>query len=330
MNTLYPIKFKPIIKEKIWGGSRLKNVLGKNVGQIKKAGESWEISSYGNDLSVVKNGFLKDNNIQELIEVYMGDLVGDKVYEKFGVEFPLLIKFIDANDYLSIQVHPDDKLAYERHNSSGKTEMWYIVDAEKDAELIIGFNQQMDRQKYIRHFGSGTLRDILNFEKANRGDVFFIPAGRVHATGPGILFAEIQQTSDLTYRIYDWDRVDVDGKPRETHTELALDAMDYAHHKNNKTEYTIEKNSSSKIVKCEYFTTNIIELNREIEKDYNKFDSFIIYMAMEGETLIQFSESENPIAIKKGETVLVPAVLKQIFLKPVNGESKLLEVYIDK
>ncbi len=329
MNALYPIKFEPIILDKIWGGSRLKNALGKHTGKTDTAGESWEISSYGKNLSVVENGFLKGNNIQELIEVYMGDLVGDKVYEKFGVEFPLLIKFIDANDWLSIQVHPDDELAFERHNSFGKTEMWYIIEAEKDAELIAGFNKEINKEKYLQHFGSGTLRNILNFEKVNKGDVFFMPAGRVHATGPGILFAEIQQTSDLTYRIYDWDRVGADGKPRETHTKLALDAMDYSYHKNYKTEYSVNKNKSSEIVKCKYFTTNIIELNQEIEKDYNKLDSFVIYMAIDGKTLIQYSENEKPMVIKKGETVLMPAIFKQVFLKPVLGKSKLLEVYID-
>ena len=329
MKSLYPIKFKPIIKEKIWGGTRLKNLLNKNVGNMLKAGESWELSAYGEDLSVVENGFLKDNNIEELIEIYMGDLVGDKVYDKFGLEFPLLIKFIDANDYLSIQVHPDDEFAFKHHNACGKTEMWYIIDAEKDAELIVGFNKEINKQKYLQHYGSGTLREVLNFEKVNSDDVFFMPAGRVHATGPGILFAEIQQTSDLTYRIYDWERLGDDGKPRELHTELAVNVMDFSFYKKYKTDYEITKNRSSKIVSCEYFTTNILDINQEIEKDYNQLDSFVIYMAFKGDTLIQYSESEEPILLKKGETVLLPAVLKQIFLKPINGESKLMEVYID-
>lgn len=328
MNTLYPIKFKPIIKNKIWGGNRLKTKLNKPVGNSSNAGESWEISSYKNNFSVVDNGFLKDNDIQELIEIYMGDLVGDKVYDEFGLEFPLLIKFIDANDYLSIQVHPDDEMAYERHKSFGKTEMWYVVDAEKDAELIVGFNQEMDKQKYLQHFGSGTLREVLNFEKVDSGDVFFMPAGRVHATGPGILFAEIQQTSDITYRIYDWDRLGEDGKPREMHTELAMDAIDFAFHKKYKTEYSSKLNESSQVVKCNYFTTNILELNSKIEKDYNWLDSFVVYMAIDGDTQIWYAGNEDPILLAKGETILVPAVLKEIFLEPISGKSKLLEVYI--
>lgn len=329
MNTLYPIKFKPIIKEKIWGGIRLKNILNKNVNKIEKAGESWEISSYGDDISVVENGFLKGNSILDLVEIYMGDLVGDRVYEKFGIDFPLLVKFIDANDYLSIQVHPDDEMALERHNSYGKTEMWYIVDAEKDAELIVGFNQKMDKTKYLQNFGSGTLSEILNFEKTDKGDVYFLPPGRVHSIGPGILLAEIQQTSDLTYRIFDWNRVDINGEPRDLHTELAIDTIDYSFNKKYKTEFSIDKNESSKIIKCDYFTTNILDIDIEIEKDYNNLDSFIIYMAIEGKTSIKFSDDNEPVELNKGETVLIPAVLKQIFIKPLSSESKLLEIYID-
>jgi len=329
MNTLYPIKFEPIIKDKIWGGNRLKNILHKNVGSIEKAGESWEISSVEGDVSMVENGFLKGNSIEELIEIYMGDLVGDAVYEKFGLQFPLLIKFIDANDYLSIQVHPDDEMAFERHNSFGKTEMWYIVSAEKGAELIAGFNKPMTKEKYLQHFGSGTLREILNFEKVEKGDVFFMPAGRVHATGPGILFAEIQQTSDITYRIYDWDRVDANGIAREMHTELAIDAIDYDFQKEIKSNYSVEKNRSSNIVTCEYFTTNIIALDTEIEMDYYWLDSFVIYMALQGDTQIKYAANEKPIVIKQGETVLLPAILKEIFIKPLSKESKILEVYIE-
>lgn len=328
MNTLYPLKFKPQIKEKVWGGSRLKNALNKPVGTIEKAGESWELSGIHGNLSVVENGFLRGNNIEELIEVYMGDLVGDSVYEKFGLVFPLLIKFIDANDFLSIQVHPDDEMAYEQHKSYGKTEMWYIVKAEKDAELIIGFNQQMTKQKFLSHFGSGTLREILNFEKVNSGDVYYIPSGRIHSTGPGILFAEIQQTSDITYRIYDWDRVGNDGKPRELHTTLATDALDFTYFKDYKTKYKIQANKTTDIVKCDYFTTNIIKISSEIEKDYYQLDSFVIYMGISGETEIKYNMTEF-FTIKAGETILLPAILKNFTLKPITKNAELLEVFID-
>lgn len=329
MNQLYPIKFKPIIKDKIWGGEKMAHLLNKDQGNLKNIGESWELSGVKGDVSLVTNGFLKDNTIEELIEVYMGDLVGDAIYENFGLEFPLLFKFIEANDYLSIQVHPDDEMAWERHQSFGKTEMWYIVDAEQGAKLISGFNCEMDKEKYLDSFKKGTLKDILNWEPVKPGDVFFMPAGRIHAIGPGILLAEIQQTSDVTYRIYDWDRVGDDGKPREMHTELAIDAIDYTFHKEYKTKYKLVQNTVSEVVKCPYFTTNVLDFTREMDRDYNWLDSFVVYMALEGTTQISAPEMENPVELLKGETILIPAVMKEIQLKPVNGNSKLIEVYIE-
>jgi len=242
MHQLYPLKFKPLLKERIWGGDKLKTILGKQ-GKCATCGESWEISAVEKNVSVVENGFLKNNNLQEIIEIYMGDLVGDKIFDKFGLEFPLLIKFIDANDDLSIQVHPNDKLAHERHQSNGKTEMWYVMDANKDSALISGFNKQISTEEYVNHLNGKTLKDILNRQPVKQGDVFFIPAGRVHAIGAGILLAEIQQTSDITYRIYDWDRVDANGKHRELHTDLALDAINYKYSEDVKTAYENKLNS---------------------------------------------------------------------------------------
>ena len=221
-NTLYPLKFKPIYKQVIWGGSRLHDYLGKPA-VPEKTGESWEISGVSGDVSVVAEGFLKGNTLEELIEVYMGDLVGDMVYDAFGTEFPILVKFIDANDNLSVQVHPDDEYAAEYHGKKGKTEMWYIVHAEKDASLISGFNRDVDEKKFMDHLKGGKLAEILNTVAVEKGDVFFLPAKRVHAIGSGIVLAEIQQTSDLTYRIYDWERVGADGKPRELHLDHALE-----------------------------------------------------------------------------------------------------------
>ncbi|MBT6765533.1 MAG: class I mannose-6-phosphate isomerase, partial [Prolixibacteraceae bacterium] len=203
MNGLYPLKFKPIYHEKIWGGDRLQKVLNKDFGNLPNCGESWEVSGVEGHISVVGNDFLAGNSLQDLVEIYMGDLVGDKVYKKFGIEFPLLIKFIDAEQDLSIQVHPNDELSKKRHNAYGKTEMWYVVDADKGALINSGFNQEVSKKKYLEYFNKGKLTDLLCFEKVNKGDVFFIPAGRVHAIGKGILVAEIQQTSDVTYRIFD-------------------------------------------------------------------------------------------------------------------------------
>jgi len=320
--TLYPLKFKPILKDKIWGGPGLRDVLGKNASG--KAGESWEISGVADEVSVVENGYLAGNNLEELVEVYMGDLVGDKIYEKFGVEFPLLIKFIDATDFLSIQVHPDDAMAKTRHNSYGKTEMWYIVES-KEGELITGFNREMDKEQYLKHFKEGSLKEIMNREQVTSGDIYFMPAGRIHAIGAGVLLAEIQQTSDVTYRIYDWDRLDDQGKSRELHTDLALDAIDFQYHPETKTQYQALKNSTVTAVDSPFFTTGVIRLDQPVEKDFNMIDSFIIYMCMEGEAGIAYPGGVEKI--KKGETILIPAELKNLAIVPTEPTT-LLEVYI--
>ena len=326
MNQLYPLKFKSIYKEKIWGGNNLKATLNKDIPTDKKIGESWEISGVEKNISVVENGFLADNELNDLIEVYMGDVVGDRIYDQFGTEFPLLIKFIDANDVLSIQVHPDDDLAKKRHQTKGKTEMWYVIDAQAGAELISGFNHDMDKEHYLKHLSNNELSQILNSEKVKAGDVFFIPAGRVHAIGAGIVLAEIQQTSDITYRIFDWNRKDEQGNERELHTEEALDAIDFKAYDQYKTEYSEVMNASSEIVKTKYFQTNILALDQNLEKNYNRLDSFIIYMCLDGKFEIEYSESEK-VTVKKGETVLVPAVIEHFILRPV-VQCKVLEVYI--
>ncbi len=326
MNQLYPLKFKPIVKEKIWGGQNLKSSLNKNIPAQRKIGESWEISGVKNNVSEVENGFLAGNKLNELIEVYMGDLVGDRIFDRFGHEFPLLIKFIDANADLSIQVHPDDELAQKRHRCSGKTEMWYVVDAKKDAQLISGFNHEMDKAHYLNHLKNNELPQILNYEKVQAGDVFYIPSGRVHAIGAGIVLAEIQQTSDITYRIFDWNRKDAQGNERELHTEQALDAIDFNVYDSYRTEYTSQQNKTSRILKTKYFETNILKFDQPVEKEYIRLDSFVIYLCLDGEFEIEYYESEK-IVIKKGETVLVPAVIEHLYLNPV-VQSTLLEVYI--
>ena len=324
---LYPLKFKPIFKEKIWGGQKLNKKLNKDFPTNKNIGESWEISDIEEDESVITNGFLAGNTLNELIEIYMSDLVGTKNYEKFGLEFPLLIKFIDAQDDLSIQVHPNDKLAMKRHNAYGKSEMWYIIDADKDANLISGFNKKTNKKEYLEKLENGEITDILNFETAKAGDVFNIPAGRVHAICKGILLAEIQQTSDVTYRIYDWERKDKDGNSRELHTDLALDAIDFKHYKNYKTEYKPEENYPYNLVKNKYFTTNKIDLTKKATFDYFNIDSFIIYMCVSGEFDINYNNTET-INIKTGETILIPAEMNEITLIP-KVYSEILEVLIE-
>lgn len=326
MEGLYPLKFKTLYKDKIWGGNKIKSVLNKDFGDLPNCGETWEISAVDGNVSVVSNGYLAGNDLMEMAEIYMGDLLGDKVYEKFGVEFPLLIKFIDANDDLSIQVHPDDKLSKERHNAYGKTEMWYVLQADEGAKLNSGFNQEVDKEKYLKHLEGKNLTEILNFEEVAAGDVFFIPAGRIHAIGKGILLAEIQQTSDVTYRVYDYDRKDDKGNTRELHTELALDALDFTFLDKYKADYKEKENESSEIVGCEYFITNVLSFNKPLEKDYNKLDSFVVYICLEGDFEIQH---ENGLeSITKGETVLIPASLENIQLNPKTGNVKILEVYI--
>ncbi len=326
MSDLYPIKFKPIYFDKIWGGDRIKTILNKDFGSLPNCGESWEISGVEGNISVVENGFLAGNNLQELVEIYMGDLIGDEVYKKFGDEFPLLIKFIDAQQDLSIQVHPNDELSKKRHNAYGKTEMWYIIDADKDALINSGFNGEVTKEQYLKHAENGTLTDLLHYAKVDEGDVFFIPAGRVHAIGKGILVAEIQQTSDVTYRIFDYNRKDDKGNLRELHTDLAIDAIDFSYLDEYKTKYNVEQNKSSEVVSCKYFTTNILEFDTVIDKDYNQLDSFIIYISLEGDFEVEYEE--QTVRVNKGETVLIPASLETFQLKPLTEKVKTLEVYI--
>lgn len=324
--NLYPLKFRPILKSKIWGGNKLEQLLHKKPGNLPNIGESWEISGYNNEVSVVSNGFLEGNKLEELVEVYMGDLTGEVIFEQFGIQFPLLIKFIEAKDLLSIQVHPGDEYAVEHYNSYGKTEMWYVIQADPGAELISGFKKDTAPSEYQKALESGKLKELLNYEKVEEGDLFFIPAGRVHALGSGILLTEIQQTSDLTFRIYDWDRMGDDGKPRKIHAKEAIDVMDFGKTKNAKTSYQPILNKTTKLIGCEYFTTNLVWFDKQIEKDYISIDSFVIYICIKGSFLINYGNEEH-VRVDAGDTILIPAVLKNVLLIP-EAESKLLEVYI--
>ena len=321
-HSVYPIKFKPILKERIWGGNKLATVLKKDT-TSENIGESWEISDVQGDTSVVINGSFKGMSLNELQKQLGPDLIGKKNFKIFQNKFPILIKFIDAELDLSIQLHPNDKLAAERHNSFGKTEMWYVMQADKDAELIVDFNQEMDKDKYLKHLNNKTLPKVLNFEKVKEGDTYFIDVGRVHAIGAGVMLAEIQQTSDITYRVYDWDRVDAEGNSRELHNDLAIDAIDFKMPDNYKVVYNKDKNSSNKMVSCPYFTTNYLELTESLKK-VNNHDSFIIYICVDGEARIKTDSHIE--TIKKGETILLPASIKNYSINSNN--SKLLEVYV--
>ena len=323
---LYPLKFKPIYKHRIWGGTRLKELFNKDFSPLPNCGESWELSGVNENLSVVDNGFLAGNNISELIEIYMGDLLGDKVFEKYGNEFPLLIKLLDTNSFLSIQVHPDDTYAMKHHNSSGKSEMWIVIDAEEDSEIITGFNRDVDKETYLEYLNNNKLKEILNVEKARIGDVYFIPTGRIHAIGSGITLLEIQQTSDVTYRVYDWDRKDENGNYRDLHTDQALEVLDFKKYDNYKTDYQLVKNQFTELVKTPYFTTRMMEFDKEREVDYGFLDSFVIYSCLEGNCMINYAGGVE--IVQAGNVVLIPADLKSLSLTP-QGKCKIVESYID-
>jgi len=325
MSSLYPLKFKTIYKDKIWGGHKIETYLHKDFGDLPNCGETWEISGVKSDVSVVDGGALDGQSLADLLEQYKDELVGKKVYDHFGNIFPLLVKFIDANDDLSIQVHPNDELAKKRHNSFGKTEMWYVIEADPGSSLITGFNQEVNEQIYLEKFNSGHLMDILNREQVTAGDVFFLPAGRVHTIGKGLLIAEIQQTSDITYRIYDFDRVDANGNKRELHTEEALAAIDYKFYDEYKTKYKPTKNQDVHLVTCPYFTTNVMDFTENTAKDYSNLDSFVIHVCVEG--AYELTYADQSYHVKMGDCILLPKTIDKVELLTETG-FKILESYI--
>jgi mannose-6-phosphate isomerase len=320
---MYPLKFHPILKERLWGGTKLKEVLNKPI-ESDTTGESWELSGVGGDISVVSNGNLSGTSLKQLIDERAEDLLGKSVVERFGKEFPILIKFIDAKKDLSIQLHPNDELAKKRHDSLGKTEMWYVMDADEDAQLIVGFNRDVSREEYTESLENDTLTDLLNYEKVSRGDTFFIKTGKVHAIGAGVLLAEIQQTSDITYRIFDFNRRDKNGNLRELHTGLALDAIDYKRKDDFKVDYGKDADSENGMVDCQHFKTNYLRLTGNWNQDLSARDSFTILMCVGGSANI--ANENGAVDIEKGETVLVPAVTKSLSIKTEGTE--LLEVTI--
>ncbi|WP_339888141.1 type I phosphomannose isomerase catalytic subunit [uncultured Flavobacterium sp.] len=316
----YPLTFKPILKERIWGGTKLKSYLNKPISS-EITGESWELSTVSNDVSVVDNGILKGKNVNELIELYPNEFLGSDTIARFGKEFPLLFKFLDAKQDLSIQLHPNDELAKKRHNSLGKTEMWYVMQADKNARLIVGFKENTNQEAYKKQLDNKNLISLLNEVEVKAGDVFFLETGTIHAIGAGIVIAEIQQTSDVTYRVYDFDRVDANGNKRELQTEFALDALNYNVAKAHVT-YDSKINTSNKVVHCDYFKTNIIPL-KEVYHWRKTKEAFTVLMCTQGEFEV---ESNHTISkYKMGDTVLFPAILDEVILK---GNATLLEISI--
>ncbi|MBW1657762.1 type I phosphomannose isomerase catalytic subunit [Flavobacterium quisquiliarum] len=318
--NLYPLQFEPILKERIWGGEKLKTILNKPI-VSKITGESWELSTVEGDVSVVANGVLKGKSLMELIDETPDAVLGTKVYERFGKQFPLLFKYLDAREDLSIQVHPNDKLAKERHNSFGKTEMWYVMQADADARIIVGFKEDSSKEEYLKHLNDNTLISILDDVKAKSGDVFFLETGTVHAIGAGLVVAEIQQTSDITYRLYDFDRIDAQGNKRELHVDLALDAINY-NKVDTQKKYESKVNTSNTVVDCPYFTTNFLPLENKLEVSKTG-ETFTVYMCIEGNFEIEYNGFKN--SYKKGDTVLVPAAINAFSL---TGNASILEIYI--
>ena len=316
--NLYPLKFKPILKERLWGGTKLKDVLHKPI-ESDITGESWELSGVEGDISEVSNGDLSGTSLQSLMDEQGEVLLGKSVVERFGNDFPILIKFIDAKQDLSIQLHPNDELAKERHNSFGKTEMWYIMDADPGAKLIVGFNKDVEKGEYVKSLEEGTLTDLMNYEEVSEGDTFFINTGKIHAIGAGVLLAEIQQTSDVTYRVFDFNRRDREGNLRELHTSLAVDAIDYEKKDDFKVDYPKSLNGINSMVDCPYFKTDFLELTKSMKQDLTQRDSFTIFMCVGGAA--QIKNDWGSVAITKGETVLVSASID-------TEGAKLLEVTI--
>ncbi len=322
---LYPFTFKPILKKVIWGGSEICPF--KEISPVENGvGESWELSHVEGNYSIVANGELAGKSLDDLIRQYGAQLMGQEVIDRFGTTFPLLIKFIDARDNLSIQVHPDDELAKARHNSFGKTEMWYVIKATKDASLYSGFSKQIDADEYVKRVQDNTIMDVLQRYNVNEGDVFFLPAGRVHAIGAGCFIAEIQQTSNITYRIYDYNRKDANGNTRELHTELAKDAIDYTLYPDYRTHYKAHTNATIELANCKYFTTNLMDVDATMTRDFKDLDSFVVYICMEGKASLK-DDKGNEIFVHQGQTVLMPADTKGVTISPA-PKAKFMETYI--
>ena len=324
---MYPLKFEPILKQTLWGGDKI--IPFKHLNEtLPNVGESWEVSAVEGSESVVANGADKGYTLPEMVRKYKEELVGEANYARFGNKFPLLIKFIDAKLDLSIQVHPGDELAKKRHNSFGKNEMWYVIAADKGAKLISGFAEEITPKEYKDRVHNGTFAEVLQACAIEPGDVFYVPAGRVHGIGAGAFVAEIQQTSDITYRIFDYNRKDKDGKSRELHTSQAMDAINFSDVQDDfRTEYERIQNEPVEMVASPYFTTSVYDMTEEITCDYSELDSFVIFICVEGSCRLT-DDNQNEITLRAGETVLLPAAVQEVTIVPEGQRVKLLETYV--
>ncbi len=319
---LYPLTFTPIYKSPIWAGDKIRTVLGKTY-PMDKCGETWEISTVKDNVSVVNEGELAGRDLQSIVDEYGVDFLGERVMEKYGKSFPLLVKFISADDDLSIQVHPDDAYAQSNGHKSGKAEMWYVIDAEESSHLISGFNEKISKEQYLDAFSNGHLLDILQRVDVEKGQCFYLPPGRVHSIGRGILLLEIQQSSDVTYRIYDFERIDSStGKPRELHVEHAMATMNFDDDTPASMSYDIVENSESRMVHCPFFSTDMIYATSVVKIDNKKGDSFVVFSCVEGSyTLRSEGYSRDFVA---GDCVLIPSCIEMVEIVPGEGGVKIL------
>lgn len=327
MTNLYPIKFEPIIKERVWGGDKLIKIFEKDYRGGKAVGESWEISTVNEDISVITNGFLRGNNLEELLESYMGDITGDKIYDKYGNEFPLLIKYLDITENLSVQVHPNDIIAGERHGSLGKSECWYIIDAEKDSKIFCGFNRDTTKEEFLQLCKEQKLEEIMNVIHPQKGDFLFIEPGTLHSASGGVFIAEVQQSSDITYRVYDWGREHNPETAREMHLELALDCINFNKLPLGEKVYKRATDSGSERINLNdstYFKVDKINVKGRSRVNSVENDGFIIYLCLEGDILIA-SQGGSEV-ISPGETILIPSVIDTYFLEKLTENAVLLEV----
>ena len=320
---MQPIKFNPLLVQTLWGGEKIIPFKHLN-SDLTQVGESWEISGVKGNETVVSEGEFKGKKLNELVDELKGKLVGEANYKRFGNDFPLLIKFIDARQELSIQVHPTDELAQKRGKLRGKTEMWYIMDSDENAKLRAGMKEKITPEQYKQMVEDDTITEAIAEYKVKEGNCFFLPAGRIHSIGTGCFLAEIQQTSDVTYRIYDFKRKDKDGNYRELHTEEAAECIDYNVEPNYRTEYTPVKNEGVALVECPYFTTAVYDLNEPMTLDYSELDSFVILIGLKGSGEITDNEG-NTTTLCEGETILIPATTSEV---KVTGNIKFLETYV--
>ena len=316
------IKFEPLLKQTLWGGDKI--IPFKHLNEtLESVGESWEISGVKDNETIVSEGEYKGKSLNQLVRELKGKLVGQENYERFGDEFPLLIKFIDARQDLSIQVHPTDEIAHRQGKTRGKTEMWYALESAPGAQLYNGLKQQITPEQYKQMVENDTITDALARYEVNEGDVFFIPAGRIHAIGAGCFVAEIQQTSDVTYRIYDFKRKDKNGNYRELHTELAAESIDYTVLPNYRAEYERTKNEGVQVATCPYFTTAVYDLTEPMTLDYTELDSFVILIAVKGEGTIKANGQETTFRMR--DTILLPDTTGEV---KVEGTVKFLETFV--